>query len=78
MSNVYSASRPATGNFAQSPAYAKLEDYAYGTNIQSLLHNMLSDLLAEQPENTIDYMLQWLEKEKAQTGRQEAAKRNDE
>lgn len=68
MSATYSPSRPLTGAAPVSPVVNQFEAYAYNPQVQSLLQNLLTDLLAEQPGPSplavVEYLQQWLDQEK--------------
>lgn len=71
MSNVYSASRPLQGNKPQTPQFSAMENYAYSSDVQDLLQKLLTDTFTEQPQDPLEFMVSWLQKE--QKRRQDGA-----
>mmetsp|Transcript_58803 Transcript_58803/g.187717 ORF Transcript_58803/g.187717 Transcript_58803/m.187717 type:complete len:95 (-) Transcript_58803:445-729(-) len=50
------------------------ETYAYRTDIQTILFNLLSDCVKEAPKNPIDFMITWLTKLRDGPAEEEAKK----
>ena len=63
MANVYSASRPLHGVQPQSAQHANMAKYAYSSDVQDLMQKMITDILTDQPDDAVDFMISWLQKE---------------
>jgi len=68
MSSPYSATRPATATSAQNPEFMALQSYAFQGEVQDLLQNMLTQTFLAKPDAPIDFMIQWLQEQKAAKG----------
>lgn len=64
MAHVFSETRPRTCEGPQTPMYKQLEDYTHGIDIQQLMQDMLTELLIDQPDDPIPFMISFLESRK--------------
>lgn len=71
MSQVFSNSRPLHGSKPQTAQHQALEKYALDPGLQDLVQQMLADLFSEQPDDYLQYMINWLQAE--QTRRNDLA-----
>lgn len=64
MSQAFSSSRPLHGDAAQTPMYQKMSEYAYKPEVQEIMQKLLADIFTERPELPLDYMIEWMMKER--------------
>ncbi|KAL3160721.1 hypothetical protein ABBQ32_010630 [Trebouxia sp. C0010 RCD-2024] len=48
----------------QTAQVREMEEYINNSDFQQLMHSLMTEIFTKKPENTIDFMLQWLEQEK--------------
>ncbi|KAA6424861.1 MAG: hypothetical protein FRX49_05035 [Trebouxia sp. A1-2] len=57
----------------QTAQVREMEEYINNSDFQQIMHSLMTEVFTKKPENTIDFMLQWLEKEKERRERCQVA-----
>ena len=68
MAHVYDRSRPRFADGPQTPLYQELQDYVHGVDVQSVLQEMLTELLIARPDAPIPFMIRFLESKQSPQG----------